>query len=208
MFQDTIDTIGTIITALGLGTWGITKNYYINNVCWYVSVLIFCYILMWIIVWGSKKIKMPVVVLLCIPVIAGVIRRLIADKEIIPFYTYGMARGYIHFFGGLILGFIYNRFKREVATARRQSEITSIFRRVIESISDALLDIYLFQLSILIMFYMASNHLPIRIVSGKTMLLYSIVTFVIGYLYHNTVGKMVYQLLKRLDKDSKDNVRA
>ncbi|MCR4678890.1 MAG: acyltransferase family protein [Lachnospiraceae bacterium] len=207
MFQDDIDTIGTIVTALGLGAWGITKNYHINNVCWYVSVLIFCYILMWVIVWVSKKTKIPVVALLCIPFAAGVIRRFVTDKEI-PFYTEGMARGYIHFFGGLILGIIYNRFKPEATTVRKQSEIITIFRRIIESISDALLDVYLFQVSVLIMFYIASNHLPIRMVSGKTMLLYSVVAFAIGYLYHNTVGKIVYKLLKKSDKDLKGDLKA
>ena len=102
-----INVFGSIVTALGLGSWSITKDFEINPICWYVSVLLLCYILMYIFVFLSKITKIPTGIMLSIPMIAGVVITHVTEFSVIPFLSTRIARGYIHFFGGLLLGIIF-----------------------------------------------------------------------------------------------------
>ena len=93
-----INVFGSIVTALGLGSWSITKDFEINPICWYVSVLLLCYILMYIFVFLSKITKIPAGIMLAIPMIAGVVITHVTEFSVIPFLSTRIARGYIHFF--------------------------------------------------------------------------------------------------------------
>ena len=196
-FSSKIDVFGTIVTALGLGSWGITNNYYINNVCWYVSVLLFCYLLMYILVFISNRAKISAYVLFLLPVIVGVVYNCFFKTTYLPFFTEGLSRGYIHFFGGLILSMLVSQLcqKHELKLNQNKKNTPSFFSVMITNISEALLDIYLVQLIVLLGFFLLAHFKGIKLVSGKTMLLYAFTTFVVGYLYNLLIGKRIYKLL-------------
>ena len=106
-YPTNINVFGSIVTVLGIGSWSITKDFEINPICWYVSVLLLCYILMYIFVFLSKITKIPAGIMLSIPMIAGVIITHVMEFSVIPFLSTRIARGYIHFFGGLLVGIIF-----------------------------------------------------------------------------------------------------
>lgn len=196
-FPTEINIFGSIVTALGIGAWGITKDYEINNVSWYVSVLILCYIIMFILVYLSKKTRISLYYLLLIPIIVGIVRFYGVEYSYLPFFTTHIGRGYIHFFGGLLLGLASKRIlKTDKERAGGQRKALWL-RKAIGNVASATLDIYLFQLSTLMMFFIASNYLPIRLVSGKTMLIYLLFTFAFGYVYYILIGKRIFAALKK-----------
>ena len=107
-----------------------------------------------------------------------------------------------------MLGILFKRIisGTKVIAVSTDLKAVSIFRRLIGLVASALLDVYLVQLSVLIMFFIASNHLPIRIVSGKTMLLFAVATFGLGIMYHSFIGRRIHQLLmKRYAQFSEKN---
>ncbi|SDI95024.1 Acyltransferase family protein [Lachnospiraceae bacterium G41] len=219
-----INIFGSIVTALGLGSWSITKDFEINPICWYVSVLLLCYILMYIFVFLSKITKIPAGILLAIPMIAGVVITHITEFSIIPFLSTRIARGYIHFFGGLLLGIIFvglfgkgrkansngisedkiktklnnNPDNQNNKLSKEKAGFVLILKRMINRIGEATLDIYLIQLPVLLLFFIVSFYTGLNLVSGKTMLLYAVVTFFIGGLYYFLIGKRIHLLLSKL----------
>lgn len=232
-----INVFGSIVTALGLGSWSITKDFEINPICWYVSVLLLCYILMYIFVFLSKITKIPAGIMLSIPMIAGVVITHVTEFSVIPFLSTRIARGYIHFFGGLLLGIIFSGLfgKKRKANSRISEDLIKtkpnnknnsdkqtnlkdkynpdnqnnklqkekvgfalIIKKMINRIGEATLDIYLIQLSVLLIFFIISHYTGLNLVSGKTMLLYAVVTFIIGGLYYFLIGKRIHLLLSKL----------
>ena len=219
-----INIFGSIVTALGLGSWSITKDFEINPICWYVSVLLLCYILMYIFVFLSKITKIPAGIMLAIPMIAGVVITHITEFSIIPFLSTRIARGYIHFFGGLLLGIIFvglfgkgrkansngisevkiktklnnNPDNQNNKLSKEKAGFVLILKRMINRIGEATLDIYLIQLPVLLLFFIVSFYTGLNLVSGKTMLLYAVVTFFIGGLYYLLIGKRIHLLLSKL----------
>ena len=220
-----INIFGSIVTALGLGSWSVTKDFEINPICWYVSVLLLCYILMYIFVFISKITKIPAGILLSIPMIAGVVITNVTEFSIIPFLSTRIARGYIHFFGGLLLGIIItglfgkksdsdlkknednkdneNRLCSDINQKKRLG-FGGIVKNIITKIGEATLDIYLLQLPVLLCFFIISYFTGLNLVSGKTMLLYAAVTFIIGGLYYFLIGKRIHLLLSKLFVKKKD----
>lgn len=220
-----INVFGSIVTALGLGSWSITKDFEINPICWYVSVLLLCYILMYIFVFLSKITKIPAGIMLSIPMIAGVIITHVTEFSVIPFLSTRIARGYIHFFGGLLLGIIItglfgkksdsdlkknednkdneNRLCSDINQKKRLG-FGGIVKNVITKIGEATLDIYLLQLPVLLCFFIISHFTGLNLVSGKTMLLYAIATFIIGGLYYFLIGRRIHSLLLKLFEKKKD----
>lgn len=206
-----INVFGSIVTALGLGSWSITKDFEINPICWYVSVLLLCYILMYIFVFISKVTKIPAGILLAIPMIAGVVITHVTEFSIIPFLSTRIARGYIHFFGGMLLGIILvglfgkSRKANEIAENKlneNQNKVKPGFgyflKNAINKIGEATLDIYLIQLPVLLVFFIISYYTGLNLISGKTMLLYAASTFIIGGLYYFLIGKRIHSLLSKL----------
>ncbi len=196
-----INIFGSIVTALGLGSWCITKDFEINPICWYVSVLLLCYILMYIFVFLSKITKIPAGIMLAIPMITGVVIANSNTFSIIPFLSTRISRGYIHFFGGLLLGIIYYGLIKTKTTEKKEApKFIALVKNVINKVGEATLDIYLIQLPMLLLFFMISHYTGLNLVSGKTMLLYALSTFVIGGLYYFLIGKRIYSLLSKLFK--------
>ena len=202
-YPQKIDIFGSIITSLGMGSWCITKDFEINTINWYVSVLLLCYIIFYILVFISKISKIPTSVLFAIPVIAGVIRTYGMEYSFLPFFSPRIARGYIHFFGGLLLGIIFISLFGHIKKKEKEENKTVItVKKVIGYISEATLDVYLLQLPVLLGFFIFSYYTNFKLVSGKTMLLFTAVTFLIGCLYHFLVGKRIYALLSGVLKKS------
>ena len=211
-YPTNINVFGSIVTALGLGSWSITKDFEINPICWYVSVLLLCYILMYIFVFLSKITKIPAGILLAIPMIAGVVITHVTEFSIIPFLSTRIARGYIHFFGGLLIGIIITRLFGKKSEAKivnkdntdKQNEgklgIGGILKVAINRVGEATLDIYLIQLPMLLLFFIISHYTGLNLVSGKTMVLYAFCTFVVGGLYYFLIGKRIHSLLSKLFK--------
>lgn len=89
---------GTIITALGIQEgWGFA-NPYVNYPVWYISVLLICYIIFYLLTSLSKKLK-------CLPIyfyIAMIFLGIgISTYNIsLPFMNSQVARGYYSFFWG------------------------------------------------------------------------------------------------------------
>lgn len=225
-----INIFGSIVTALGLGSWSITKDFEINPICWYVSVLLLCYILMYIFVFLSRITKIPAGIMLAIPMIAGVIITHVTEFSVIPFLSTRIARGYIHFFGGLLLGIIFvglfgkgrkansngiseDKIKTKLKNnpdnqnnklSKEKAGFVLILKRMINRIGEATLDIYLIQLPVLLLFFIVSFYTGLNLVSGKTMLLYAIATFIIGGLYYFLIGRRNHSLLLKLFEKKKD----
>ncbi len=225
-----INIFGSIVTALGLGSWSITKDFEINPICWYVSVLLLCYILMYIFVFLSRITKIPAGIMLAIPMIAGVVITHVTEFSVIPFLSTRIARGYIHFFGGLLLGIIFvglfgkgrkansngiseDKIKTKLKNnpdnqnnklSKEKAGFVLILKRMINRIGEATLDIYLIQLPVLLLFFIVSFYTGLNLVSGKTMLLYAIATFIIGGLYYFLIGRRIYSLLLKLFEKKKD----
>jgi len=215
-YPTNINVFGSIITALGLGSWSITRDFEINPICWYVSVLLLCYILMYIFVFISKITKIPAGILLAIPMIAGVVITHVTEFSIIPFLSTRIARGYIHFFGGLLIGMIVtglfgkkskaeNKIKddenRDNNQAKSKPGFGLLLKTAINKAGEATLDIYLLQLPVLFVFFIISHFTNLNLVSGKTMLLYASCTFVTGGLYYFLVGKRIHSLLLKAFKN-------
>ncbi|MBP5493925.1 MAG: acyltransferase [Lachnospiraceae bacterium] len=214
-----INVFGSIVTALGMGSWCITKDFEINPICWYVSVLLLCYILMYIFVFISKITKIPAGILLAVPMITGVVITHVTEFSIIPFLSTRIARGYIHFFGGMLLGIIITGLfgKGSKANAKNDDNKTYekksdnlnnqrkdkpgfgyLLKKTITKIGEATLDIYLIQLPVLLVFFIISYYTGLDLVSGKTMLLYAASTFIIGGLYYFLIEKRIHSLLSKL----------
>ena len=235
-YPTNINVFGSIVTVLGIGSWSITKDFEINPICWYVSVLLLCYILMYIFVFLSKITKIPAGIMLSIPMIAGVIITHVMEFSVIPFLSTRIARGYIHFFGGLLVGIIFvglfgkgrkansngisedkiktklnnnldnqnnlkdnnNSDNQNNKLSKEKAGFVLILKRMINRIGEATLDIYLIQLPVLLLFFIVSFYTGLNLVSGKTMLLYAVVTFIIGGLYYFLIGKRIHLLLSKL----------
>jgi len=105
--EQTLDIFGSFISILGIQAGWFFKNPMINNPMWYVSVLILCYILFYILVKFNKKnnitIKFIVMVLLGI-----IIQR---TRLELPFFNSYTARGYYSFFFGALFSIYFNNYK-------------------------------------------------------------------------------------------------
>ena len=205
-YPTNINIFGSIVTALGLGSWSITKDYEINPICWYVSVLLLCYILMYIFVFISKITKIPAGIFLAVPMIAGVVITHVTEFSIIPFLSTRIARGYIHFFGGMLLGIIITGLFKTNKKTKELPKPVELLKKAISGIGEATLDIYLIQLPVLLVFFIISFYTGLNLVSGKTMLLYATSTFIIGGLYYFLIGKRIHSLLSKLFTKKKQAV--
>ena len=97
---------GMMISALGLQSWGVFANPGINNPAWYISVLLFCYILFYFLTWVSKRLSVNHIILYVAVIFMGVIG-LVSGTDI-PFLNIYMCRGYAAFFFGLCLAELLN----------------------------------------------------------------------------------------------------
>ena len=83
-----------------------------NNVLWYVCVLLICYVGVYIIQWICSKLKINLFygfVAMCLLGVGG-----LSYKIELPFFNNASSRGYMAFFFGMILFYIYNHFSRKI----------------------------------------------------------------------------------------------
>jgi peptidoglycan/LPS O-acetylase OafA/YrhL len=114
----------TIIAAFGIQEGWVFKNPIINNSIWYISALMFCYILFYIVTAFSARIKCnPMYFYIAIILLGLAIGVYGIDK---PFMNWQMARGYYAFFFGILFAYYMNKYgvrRREIIA----SLITIIF---------------------------------------------------------------------------------
>lgn len=100
----------TITSLLGITRW-FTTNIMINNPIWYISVLLLCYILFFVVTKFAKKKNIPPNKFYIVIVFLSLIIRtvLMATNFSIPFISEYIMRGYSPFFLGLILAELYEK---------------------------------------------------------------------------------------------------
>jgi len=98
---------GTIITSLGIQDGWVFSNPYVNNPVWYISVLMACYILFYIVTVLASKIKCNPMYLYISMILLGIG---IGTYNInLPLLNSQMGRGYYAFFFGLLLSTYINK---------------------------------------------------------------------------------------------------
>lgn len=106
---------GTVIATLGVQEGWVFENPIINNSVWYISVLMACYIIFYIVTVLSQRLKCNslyfYVAIILIGIGVGVF------ELNLPFLNWQMARGYYAFFFGLLLAAYVNKYgirRREI----------------------------------------------------------------------------------------------
>lgn len=110
LFGDNCSLWGTIITALGIQDGWCFKNPGINNPTWYISVLLLCYVVFYIMTRISSKYLINEQYLFIAVIFAGV--AIISYDIELPFLNSSSARGYYAFFTGLMLGIYVEKTNR------------------------------------------------------------------------------------------------
>jgi peptidoglycan/LPS O-acetylase OafA/YrhL len=92
---------GTIIASLNIQEGGALPNYGVNNPTWYISVLLLCYVIFYMSIFISKRLKISEIYLHIIMVLLGL--GIQTYNLFLPFMNFQASRGYCAFFFGLIL---------------------------------------------------------------------------------------------------------
>ncbi|MBQ7359622.1 MAG: acyltransferase [Lachnospiraceae bacterium] len=100
-----IDIWGCIVTALGMQTGGVFSIQTINSPAWYISVLLICYAVFYLLVRVSNNKKIHIVCLFAAMVLLGIAIDTYAVE--LPFLNQYTKRGYSSFFWGAIVGQIF-----------------------------------------------------------------------------------------------------
>lgn len=103
-----LSLFGTIITALGIQGGYAFTNPGVNNPVWYVSILILCYVVFYIICALSKKLNCSPIYFFVFMILLGVSTQTFNTNQ--PFLTVSVGRGYYSFFFGLILAAFVQKF--------------------------------------------------------------------------------------------------
>lgn len=97
-----IDVWGCIVTALGMQTGGVFSVQSINSPTWYISVLLICYAIFYLLVKIGQRQKIQLVHLFIVMILVGIAIDTYAID--LPFLNEYTKRGYISFFYGAIVG--------------------------------------------------------------------------------------------------------
>ena len=92
---------GLMLNCLGIQCGWFFKNPGVNNPAWYVSVLLLCYVVYWLLDAWSRKAQIPGNILYLVMAVLGVVFWFLDWN--IPFINIFAARGYYSFFWGLLL---------------------------------------------------------------------------------------------------------
>lgn len=99
---------GTIITSLGIQMGGVFNDISVNYQTWYISVLLICYVVFYICVYLSKRLRIRHEYFFVALIFIGIAIKTYGIN--LPFLNECSARGYGPFFFGLILaGILENR---------------------------------------------------------------------------------------------------
>lgn len=96
-----ISVWGVILNALGLQSGGVFNGYMINNPTWYISVLLLCYAVFYLLTYLSKRWQTPHAYLFVFMVLLGCGVQTYGIN--LPFLNGSSCRGYYAFFFGALL---------------------------------------------------------------------------------------------------------
>lgn len=100
-YDGKISVWGTIITSLGVQDGWVFENPNINNPVWYVSVLMLCYIIFYLLTYIGKRCKIPCYYLYILMIFIGLGIKNYSIE--LPFFNSTSSRGYYSFFTGVML---------------------------------------------------------------------------------------------------------
>ncbi len=100
-FSMPITLWSTITSALGISQgWGLPESY-VNYPMWYISALLLCYCIFYLINYIAKRFELPTEYMYAVMICLGMGGLTYGMNQI--FYTYGTSRGYYAFFFGILL---------------------------------------------------------------------------------------------------------
>lgn len=100
-FSMPITLWSTITTALGISQgWGLPESY-VNYPMWYISALLLCYCIFYLINYIAKRLELPTEYMYAVMICIGMGGLTYGMNQV--FYTYGTSRGYYAFFFGVLL---------------------------------------------------------------------------------------------------------
>lgn len=91
-----------LLNAIGIQSGWVTKTNSINGPTWYVSVLLLCYIVFYLVTYLSRKINISYYYFYVMIIFIGIAINTYAISA--PFFNATTARGYIAYFTGILLG--------------------------------------------------------------------------------------------------------
>lgn len=100
-----------VLNMLGVQTGWVTNTQPINGPTWYISVLLFCYVIFYTTTWISNKLDVSPYKFYAVIILAGMLIRTYGMQ--MAFLNMTMARGYIAFFVGVILARMINAEKEK-----------------------------------------------------------------------------------------------
>lgn len=108
IFNKPLDIKGSILTCIGLQEGFGVK---VNSPLWYVSVLIICYMIFYLITYISAYLKIKPYIFYLAMAVAGVV--IFQTRTTAILATYNTSRGYYSFFTGVLLACLLNKIKSE-----------------------------------------------------------------------------------------------
>ena len=96
-----ISVWGVVLNALGLQSGWVFNGYMINNPTWYISVLLLCYVVFYLLTYLSNRWQVPHVYLFIFMVLLGCGVQTFGLN--LPFLNGSSCRGYYAFFFGVLL---------------------------------------------------------------------------------------------------------
>lgn len=102
---------GVIINALGIQDGWVFPNPMVNNPTWYISVLLLCYLVFFMVTYWAKRWNVPRVYFYVFLILLGCGAQTYSIN--IPFLNASSSRGYYAFFFGLLFAGAMNKLERQ-----------------------------------------------------------------------------------------------
>lgn len=106
-----LDLWQIFLNSIGVQIWGLTNTVTINGPTWYLSVLLLCYIIFYLLVYWARRIKVPYSYLYIILIFIGI--AIETYNVSVPFLNGSIARGYMAFFTGVLLAQYLEKFNQQ-----------------------------------------------------------------------------------------------
>lgn len=118
-----ISVWGVVLNALGLQSGWVFNGYMINNPTWYISVLLLCYVVFYLLTYLSNRWQVPHVYLFIFMVLLGCGVQTFGLN--LPFLNGSSCRGYYAFFFGVLL----SEWLKKLNAAKRPQNIYILGKR-------------------------------------------------------------------------------
>jgi len=106
-FGTGVSLFGIITDTLCIQAGGVFPNPCVNNVTWYLSVLMICYVVFYLLTYLSSRLKINETYFFIAMILLGIAINTYALN--LPFLNSMTNRGYYSFFGGLLLGLLVQK---------------------------------------------------------------------------------------------------